>query len=37
MVGFLTMFSVATTSTHMQAAKRAGHKRVCLGPVEMMG
>lgn len=31
------MFSVATTPKRMQANKRAGHKRVCLGPVEMMG
>lgn len=32
------MFSaVTTTSKRMQAAKRAGHKRVCLGPVETMG
>ena len=32
------MFSlVATTFKSMQAAKRAGHKRVCIGPVEMLG
>lgn len=31
------MFSVATTSKRMQAAKRASYKRVCIGPVEMMG
>jgi hypothetical protein len=32
------MFSVgATTFKHMLSAKRAGHKRVCLEPVETMG
>ncbi len=31
------VFAVATTSKRMQAAKRAGYKRVCLEPVEMMG
>jgi hypothetical protein len=29
--------AVATTFKSMHAAKRAGHKRVCLGPAEMMG
>ena len=38
MVGFSGMFSlVTTTSKRMQAAKRAGYKRVCFGPAEMMG
>lgn len=38
MVEFSAMSSVATTSKkQMQAAKRAGHKRVCLEPVETMG
>jgi len=32
------MFAVATTTVkRMQAAKRAGYKRVCFGPAEMMG
>ena len=31
------MSSVATTVKRMQAAKRAGYKRVCFGPAEMMG
>lgn len=32
------MFSaVTTTSKRMQAAKRAGHKRVCPVSAEMMG
>jgi hypothetical protein len=31
------MFAVATTSKRMQAHKRAGYKRVCLGPAETMG
>lgn len=37
MVEFSAMSFVATTSKHMQAAKRAGYKRVCLEPVETMG
>ena len=31
------MFSVATISKRMQAAKRAGYKRVCLKPAEILG
>jgi hypothetical protein len=31
------MFSVVMTPKRMQANKRAGYKRVCFGPAEMMG